>query len=99
MICGREGADVAAVGVVVVGEALGVENAPVEDFCRRSYSSCSFGGRRGGEGPVANADRGEDEVKRRVVVCEVEESLRWKVLRAKRRDMFVVDVDVNNVYV
>ena len=34
---------------------LGVLNAPVEARCRRSNSSCSFGGRRGGAGPVANA--------------------------------------------
>jgi len=36
---------------------LGVENAPVEVFWRRSNSSCSFVGRRGGEGPVAKAGR------------------------------------------
>ncbi len=30
-------------------------NAPVEVRCRRSNSSCSFGGRRGGAGPVAKA--------------------------------------------
>lgn len=30
----------------------GVENAPVEDFWRASNSACSFGGRRGGDGPV-----------------------------------------------
>ena len=34
---------------------LGVLNAPVEARCRRSNSSCSFGGRRGGAGPVAKA--------------------------------------------
>jgi hypothetical protein len=34
---------------------LGVLNAPVEARCRRSNSSCSFGGRRGGAGLVANA--------------------------------------------
>lgn len=70
-------------------EDLGVENAPVEDFWSRSNSSCSFGGRRGGEGPVANAERVEEYVKRRDVVCGmVEESLRLTVLRARRRDMF-----------
>lgn len=34
---------------------FGVLNAPVEARCRRSNSSCSFGGRRGGAGPVENA--------------------------------------------
>lgn len=43
----------------------GVLNAPVEARCRRSNSSCSFGGRRGGEGPVAKAPLLEDEVKKR----------------------------------
>lgn len=38
-------------------EGLGVLKAPVDDRCNRSNSSCSFGGRRGGEGPVANAVR------------------------------------------
>jgi hypothetical protein len=42
----------AGLGVTI---GLGVLNAPVEDRCRRSNSSCSFGGRRGGAGPVANA--------------------------------------------
>jgi hypothetical protein len=45
---------------------FGVLNAPVEALCRRSYSSCSLGGRRGGAGPVAKAGRrGEWEKKRR----------------------------------
>lgn len=44
---------------------LGVLNAPVEAFCNLSNSSCSFGGRRGGAGPVANAVRREVEVKNR----------------------------------
>ena len=43
-----------AVGFVVTC-GFGVLNAPVEDLCRRSNSSCSFGGRRGGAGPVAKA--------------------------------------------
>jgi hypothetical protein len=38
-----------------VTTAFGVLNAPVEALCRRSNSSCSFGGRRGGAGPVAKA--------------------------------------------
>jgi len=44
---------------------LGVLKAPVEARCRRSNSSCSFGGRRGGEGPVAKAGRGIEVLKRR----------------------------------
>lgn len=38
---------------VVDGEEVGEReelNAPLEDFCRRSNSSCSFWGSRGGEG-------------------------------------------------
>jgi hypothetical protein len=34
---------------------LGVLNAPVEARCRRSNSSCSVGGSRGGAGLVAKA--------------------------------------------
>lgn len=56
LICARDGG-----AEVVSGDeedeedegVLGVENAPVEERCRRSNSSCSWGGRRGGEGPVA----------------------------------------------
>lgn len=44
----------------VLSGVVGVENAPVESFCRRSNSSCSFWGRRGGDGPVANAGRGRE---------------------------------------
>jgi len=40
-------------------------NAPVDAFCRRSNSSCSLGGRRGGAGPVAKAGRVEEFEKRR----------------------------------
>lgn len=52
-ICGRaRGAD----GVSMVGFMVrGVLKAPVDDFCRRSNSSCSFGGSRGGAGPVEKA--------------------------------------------
>ena len=46
---------------------FGVLNAPVDDFCRRSNSSCSLGGRRGGAGPVANAGRREEFEKNRHV--------------------------------
>jgi hypothetical protein len=42
-----------------------VLNAPVELRCRRSNSSCSFGGSRGGAGPVANAVRTLEVEKRR----------------------------------
>lgn len=57
LICGLVGWDAADNGVeeLATVEAFGVEKAPVEERCRRSNSSCSFGGRRGGEGPVANA--------------------------------------------
>lgn len=41
----------------------GVLNAPVDARCRRSNSSCSLGGRRGGEGLVAKAGRKEEIVK------------------------------------
>lgn len=44
---------------------FGVLNAPVDFFCNLSNSSCSFGGRRGGAGPVANAVRQEVKVKKR----------------------------------
>ena len=44
---------------------LGVLNAPVEARCRRSNSSCSFGGRRGGAGPVAKAVLRAERVKNR----------------------------------
>lgn len=57
MTCGLDGEEVAEVGVVC---DLGVLKAPVDDFCKRSNSSCSLGGRRGGAGPVANAGRRED---------------------------------------
>lgn len=43
----------------------GVLNAPVEARCKRSNSSCSFGGRRGGEGPVAKAPLVGVELKKR----------------------------------
>jgi len=49
----------------VVTDGLGVLNAPVEDFWRRSNSSCSFGGRRGGAGPVEKAGRRVERVKNR----------------------------------
>ena len=61
MICGREEE---VVGFVTT-DGRGVLNAPVEDFCKRSNSSCSLGGRRGGAGPVENAGR----------VVDVEKSL------------------------
>ena len=44
---------------------FGLLNAPVEVFCNLSNSSCSFGGRRGGAGPVANAVRLVVEAKNR----------------------------------
>jgi hypothetical protein len=44
---------------------LGVLKAPVDERWRRSNSSCSFGGRRGGAGPVAKAVRERLVVKRR----------------------------------
>ena len=51
------------VGEEVVGfvttDGLGVLNAPVEDLCSRSNSSCSFGGRRSGAGPFVKAGRKE----------------------------------------
>lgn len=40
-------------------------NAPVDLRWSRSNSSCSLGGRRGGEGPVANAVRTLEVEKRR----------------------------------
>ena len=43
----------------------GVLKAPVDDFCRRSNSSCSFGGSRGGAGPVEKAGLREEVVKKR----------------------------------
>lgn len=65
--CG-DGADASEKGASSGGEGLdlGVLKAPVEDFCRRSNSSCSFWGRRGGDGPVVKAkDRGVVLRKRR----------------------------------
>ena len=50
---------------LMVTEGLGVLNAPVEARWRRSNSSWSFWGRRGGEGPVAKAGLGDVVVKRR----------------------------------
>lgn len=75
MICGR-GLEAAIVGSA--DEAMGfsttlgfgVENAPVEDLCRRSNSSCSLGGRRGGAGPVANAPLVVVVVNRRRECCK-----------------------------
>ena len=78
LICGREGleaGDWLIFGVTVgfssalvgMDDVAGVENAPVESFWRRSNSSCSLGGRRGGEGPVANAGLETEEVKVRVL--------------------------------
>lgn len=60
---------------------LGVLNAPVEARCKRSNSSCSFGGRRGGAGPVANA----------VLLTEWVKNLREgrRNLGGRIRDMFV----------
>jgi hypothetical protein len=46
-------------------EGRGVLNAPVELRWRRSNSSCSLGGRRGGAGPVANIVRALEVEKRR----------------------------------
>lgn len=67
---------------------FGVLNAPVEVFCNRSNSSCSFGGRRGGAGPVANAVRLVVEVKK------------WRDgrrnLGGKRRDILIFSaIDVS----
>jgi len=62
-----------------VTEGRGVLNAPVELRWRRSNSSCSLGGRRGGAGPVANAVR----------VLEVEK--RWREERS-RRDLSIRDI-------
>lgn len=66
----------------ICGVERGVEKAPVDAFCSLSNSSCSFGGRRGGEGPVANAGRAEEVEKRR----RVEAGMR----RVMRRDIVVV---------
>jgi hypothetical protein len=44
----------------LVTSGLGILNAPVESLCRRSNSSCSLGGSRGGAGPVAKAVRRKD---------------------------------------
>jgi hypothetical protein len=63
LTCGREGDSDAAegVGAALTGfDGLGVLNAPVELRCSCSNSSCSFGGRRGGDGPVAKAVRRRD---------------------------------------
>jgi hypothetical protein len=51
--------------VLATTSGLGVLNAPVDERWRRSNSSCSFGGRRGGAGPVAKAVRQLDCVKKR----------------------------------
>ena len=59
------GCDVAELAGDWLTWGRGVLNAPVEVRCRRSNSSCSFGGRRGGEGPVANAPLVEVDVKKR----------------------------------
>lgn len=78
-ICGRdlddggEEASEALVGLVTT-DGRGVLKAPVDDFWRRSNSSCSLAGRRGGEGPFEKAGR----------VMEVE-NRRWEGTR-KRRD-------------
>lgn len=50
---GRDASDVDWVFMMTSG--FGVLKAPVDVFCKRSNSSCSLGGRRGGAGPVANA--------------------------------------------
>jgi hypothetical protein len=50
---------------LMVTESLGVLNAPVDAFWRRSNSSCSFGGSRGGAGPVAKAGLTVVELKNR----------------------------------
>lgn len=77
LICGFEGLEAGDCLISSVTRGFssgvwdaGVENAPVESFWRRSNSSCSFGGRRGGEGPVANAGRETEEVKVRVLRAE-----------------------------
>ena len=44
---------------------FGVLNAPVDARCRRSNSSCSLGGRRGGEGPTEKAGLRVECVKNR----------------------------------
>lgn len=59
---------------------FGVLNAPVEERCRRSNSSCSFGGKRGGDGPVANAVR--------EVVCEKKRREGRRNLDGKSRGIF-----------
>jgi hypothetical protein len=68
LICGldRDDSDGVedAVGLVVTC-GFGALNAPVDAFCRRSNSSCSLGGRRGGAGPVAKAVRRVEWVKNR----------------------------------
>jgi hypothetical protein len=62
LICGlgREAEEEESIAGFLVTPGLGVLNAPVEDRCRRSNSSCSLGGSRGGAGPVAKAVRRED---------------------------------------
>lgn len=78
----------AMVGLTVT-DGRGVLNAPVDDFCRRSNSSCSLGGRRGGAGPVAKAGRGVDvDRKRREGRAN---------LRGRRRDIVVLNKLVPNV--
>lgn len=51
------------VGLEMV-DALGVLNAPVDARWRRSNSSCSLGGSRGGAGPVAKAGLMEEVEKK-----------------------------------
>jgi len=60
---GAEGEDIVVFSTTVV---FGVLKAPVEERWRRSNSSCSLGGRRGGAGPVANAPRVVVVVNRRL---------------------------------
>lgn len=79
LICGLE----EVLGEEGVGEGRGVENAPVDDFCNRSNSSCSFCGRRGGEGPVEN-----EPAERRGVVVK-KRRVGNATFRGRRRDMML----------
>lgn len=65
LICGRDGNFEGVEDVLAGSDGLGELNAPVELRCRRSNSSCSFGGRRGGDGLVAKVVRGRDWEKKR----------------------------------
>lgn len=70
---------------MLTASVFDVLNAPVEERCKRSNSSCSFSGRRGGDGPVANANR--------QVVCEKKRREGRRNLGGKTRDIFIAVED------